>query len=449
MNLHKNQIRLKDLDAIISLLPGYFYWKDVHGNYLGCSNNISEIFNLKPDQLIGKTDQQLWPEQAGVLREFDEQVITHRKALTIEETLSLKSGKTITLLVSRLPWIDEHDKVVGIIANLVDITAQKQKELQLKNDVMEAEFSLKKAKEELQEFNSGNIINEKSNDPRTKLSNSIISEPVKEETLSFTYPLSQVLIVEDHPITANITKKILADLGCQVKIAPTGEAASSEISNNTYDLILMDIGLPDIDGCEVTRRVRLIETKSGSNHLPIIGLTARVDVKDKQRSIDAGMNAVFSKPLTKEKVQQIFMTFIPKFAVENLILPLESQSLDHDKIAQESDLIIDLKLGAKLIGADEKLAKEIIWMLIQSFPDELLKFEEASQVSDWQTAKTIAHKLRGGTSYSGAPRLRQACIKLDECLKSGQKEDIASLFELVKVELDAVKHYAELWKSER
>ena len=73
----------------------------------------------------------------------------------------------------------------------------------------------------------------------------------------------------------------------------------------------MDIGLPDIDGCEVTKRIRLYESSQEGLQVPIIALTAHVDEENKQGYITAGMNAVFAKPLSPEKAEDILTLFIP------------------------------------------------------------------------------------------------------------------------------------------
>lgn len=79
---------------------------------------------------------------------------------------------------------------------------------------------------------------------------------------------------------------------------------------NQYDLIFMDIGLPDIDGYETTKRIRLSELHK--NHVPIIALTAHMDDDSKRQCINIGMNALITKPLIKEKAEDILNSFIPR-----------------------------------------------------------------------------------------------------------------------------------------
>jgi len=130
---------------------------------------------------------------------------------------------------------------------------------------------------------------------------------------------TRVLLVEDQQIAAIVVMNILTSLGCRVDLAQDGQTAIRLAQENTYDIIFMDIGLPDADGYEVTRRIRLSELNKGT-HMPIIALTAHVDEENKQQCITAGMDGVYLKPLTKSKAAEILDNFFI-FREKNSTLP--------------------------------------------------------------------------------------------------------------------------------
>jgi two-component system, OmpR family, aerobic respiration control sensor histidine kinase ArcB len=122
--------------------------------------------------------------------------------------------------------------------------------------------------------------------------------------------IQQILLVEDNKIVGRITKDILLkELNCQVDIAETGKDALELIEQKTYDLILMDIGLPDIDGCTVTEQIRA-KTSSPNSKVPIIAVTAHAEEEEKQRFLEVGISRVIIKPLDKF-VAQSLLTFLP------------------------------------------------------------------------------------------------------------------------------------------
>jgi len=122
-----------------------------------------------------------------------------------------------------------------------------------------------------------------------------------------------ILIVEDQPMTAYIVKELFEKLGCKVNIAEDGQTAIKLTKQNHYDLILMDIGLPDLDGYEVTKHIRT-NAEPAQDRIPIIGLTAHLDDKKKQQGLNAGMNIVLTKPLLEETAVDILHKFISVFS---------------------------------------------------------------------------------------------------------------------------------------
>ena len=122
---------------------------------------------------------------------------------------------------------------------------------------------------------------------------------------------SSVLLVEDNTMAATIAKAMLATFNCQVDIAPDGKTAIELAEAKTYDLIFMDIGLPDIDGYEVTKRIRLYESTQEGVQVPIIALTAHIDEENKESCTEAGMDAFLKKPLTNKALTAILKIFIP------------------------------------------------------------------------------------------------------------------------------------------
>lgn len=254
--------------------------------------------------------------------------------------------------------------------------------------------------------------------------------------------LGRILVVEDHPTAAKITKKILSDLNYQVDIASSGDMAINLTEEHHCDIIFMDIGLPDIDGCEITRKIRS-NKNSKNTYTPIIGLTAHVSNENKRDCIEAGMNAVFTKPLIKEKVADIFAMFVSKPNEKSVAKMLEktdeNQNTQNGFLSSLKGNVIDLSQGAQLVGGNEALAKEAIEMLVESFSEELAQLEQTCITQDIVTAQIIIHKLRGGVSYCGVPRLNEVCARFDEYLKSGKHELMQDLFNLLQFELNKVK----------
>lgn len=123
--------------------------------------------------------------------------------------------------------------------------------------------------------------------------------------------LIHVLLVEDLIIAAKLSKLLLTDLNCSVDIAMDGESALQFVKCNPYQLVILDIGLPDISGNEVARKIREWE-KSQVKQIPIVALTAHVENEKQEECIQAGIDLVLSKPLLKQTAHDMLNKFFPE-----------------------------------------------------------------------------------------------------------------------------------------
>jgi len=108
---------------------------------------------------------------------------------------------------------------------------------------------------------------------------------------------ARVLLVEDHVVNQMLARRLLERLGATVTIADTGMAAIERLAISTFDVVLMDCQMPELDGYEATRRIRKGAAGAAARNIPIIALTANALSGDRERCLDAGMNDYLVKPL--------------------------------------------------------------------------------------------------------------------------------------------------------
>lgn len=113
-----------------------------------------------------------------------------------------------------------------------------------------------------------------------------------------------ILLAEDNPLIQKITARLIEKIGHQVVVAPDGREALKRFSENRFDLVLMDVQMPEMDGLAAAAAIRRQEKDKGG-HLPIIALTAHDDAADHQRCLDAGMDDCWVKPLTPNALKDM------------------------------------------------------------------------------------------------------------------------------------------------
>lgn len=249
---------------------------------------------------------------------------------------------------------------------------------------------------------------------------------------------SRVLVVEDNALAAKIAQHLLTALHYHVDVAESGRMALTLIEQHHYDLILMDIGLPDNDGGEVTRRIRLKQWKSNPS-VPIVGLTAHMNAENKRRCIDAGMNAIYTKPLTPEKAAEIVSAFIPQ--QEKITVSMvsgHSKPVDHLKNLP----VIDRDRALQFMGTIE-FVKEGLALLVSGLTEDLKELQQRYENNDWEAIKAVTHKCRGGAAYCGARRLEEACQQLETYLQTDVLDHATFFYQQLIQEAETAREVAK------
>ncbi|CAM2955131.1 sensory histidine-kinase / response regulator [Legionella steigerwaltii] len=258
----------------------------------------------------------------------------------------------------------------------------------------------------------------------------------------------RILLVEDNTVAQTIAKAMLNQCACQVDLAVDGQSALQLWKKNRYDLIFMDIGLPDLDGYQVTHYIRVHEVAK-KYHTPIIALTAHVGDENKQRCIESGINAVISKPLTQEKCCDILNSFIPSIQKEKGIPPIqgvfdlptaEEQLFDLSKFP-----LFDVEEGIKTTGTEDTLYDILNLMINHSLVEDIALLKKAHDQGDWEQTQKLTHKIKGGVVYVGATRIKTACQYLENYWKSGQRDLLEQLYQQVLRVIDETTSEIKKW----
>ena len=194
-----------------------------------------------------------------------------------------------------------------------------------------------------------------------------------------------VLMVEDHPINAHYLTSLLQRQGHRVVHAWNGARALTAYESAQFDLILMDVQMPEMDGLEATRQIRALERRSG-RRVPIVALTANAMTGDAEECLAAGMDHYLSKPVDAARLQEVLLRFAP--------CPTGASDTPRPTVQETAPAFEREQLLQRAAG-DPRFMADLIRIFLATH-DELLRDAETSVArEDSEAVRTSAHRLKG------------------------------------------------------
>ncbi len=242
-----------------------------------------------------------------------------------------------------------------------------------------------------------------------------------------------VLAVDDNRANLLLVSEFLNNLGANVTTAKSGEEAIEATRKEQFDLIFMDVQMPEIDGLEATQKIRAQEPQG--KRTPIVALTAHALDEQKGSLLLAGMDDLLSKPISQEQLAIVIgrwcKDFTPNTATEIQNTPIFENPSVKGIPSQRGP--VDLAECLKLSNYKQDLASDMLAMLLDAIPQEIDSIATSYESKDYLALAEKIHKLHGGCCYVGVPTLKGIAALLDNALEKKQwhmvENNIGTLFE--------------------
>ena len=263
----------------------------------------------------------------------------------------------------------------------------------------------------------------------------------------------RVLVAEDNPINQQLALEFLQRAGASVDIAETGRQAVAAATENQYDVILMDIHMPQLDGLEATATIR-----SQGIGIPIIAVSADALTERKAAALDAGCNGYVTKPIDFDVLLNTLEEYLPMGAVTEL----QPRRRASDQTEEERSLLeqvqdadgplqrvpgIDIALAIKNHNNNVKLMVKLMGDFGTYYGDAGSKIREHITGKEYEDAERLAHNLHGVAGSFGAARLKEASKTLELALAKGDTKNLFGLAQSFEIALAEVLESAEALAS--
>ncbi|MFI4876269.1 MAG: PAS domain S-box protein [Blastopirellula sp. JB062] len=217
----------------------------------------------------------------------------------------------------------------------------------------------------------------------------------------------RLLVAEDGPVNRMLVDGMLSSYGMQLTFVENGQEALDRFEASRFDLILMDMQMPVLDGYAASERLRATGCET-----PIIAMTAHAMASDRRECLDAGCSDYLSKPVTLEQMLAAIKRNLPRSAAETEISPeIDSSATSTSSSSSPASLSSDVLPSLAMLAP-------VIDQFVMTLPDSLSEILTAAENADWAQVEMLAHRLRGSSGGCGFKPLYEIACTLEKTAKT-------------------------------
>ncbi|MBP7738500.1 MAG: PAS domain S-box protein [Spirochaetes bacterium] len=346
-----------------------------------------------------------------------------------EETIRyLKERGSATPLVLiidwRMPVMDgietiqriRHDPAIGGISSIIMISAYNLDEVKEQTTLLGVDALLAKPVSPSTLLDALSQVMNFRSKPRISAVRSSAAFPLP------SFQGRRILLVEDNAINREVAIRMLEDTGMSVDIAENGVEAIQKVASEIYDLVFMDVQMPEMDGFEATRTIR---SDAKYNDLPIIAMTAYAMSGDRERCIEAGMNDHMSKPFDPDQFYAICRKWMPERTHIDGTVPATQTERSPDDLSLIMGLPgIDVHYAILHFSGRTDILPDIIREFCDMYADVRERLDSFMASKDTDGLRKFAHSMRGAAGTVAAIRAMDTAAALEECIIDGRIEEI-------------------------
>ena len=241
-----------------------------------------------------------------------------------------------------------------------------------------------------------------------------------------------ILLAEDNLVNQKLAIRLLEKRGHQVTLAQNGKEALAELEDRSFDLVLMDVQMPEMDGLEATRALRLREQWTGM-HQPVVAMTALAMKGDKERCLDAGMDGYLTKPIRPQELDAM----LDQYSVAAVPVAVEASA------CEVSSTTLNMEELMERIDGDLGFLGEVAEIFRGEYPAQMRMVLEAQVMGDAASVRRIGHSLKGALANLSATDAAKLAARVEQMGKSGDLTGLDRTLTALSKELERVDRTLE------
>ena len=250
-----------------------------------------------------------------------------------------------------------------------------------------------------------------------------------------------VLVAEDDKASVKVAMVFLERLGHKGVSVVDGRKAIAILAREPFDLVLMDVEMPELNGLEATQRIRSGEAEEHNRNIPIIAMTAHALSESREHCLTAGMNDYISKPVDFHELATIINRIMSN-TDDDPSITSEPDNSSYGKLLEKKELL-------KRFGGDKAIIKELYDIFVERIPKVVQDFQRALTAADFQEIQRLAHLIKGSAGAIGAESCNNIAALLEKATKENKTKDSKKLVAQLSQELEKVKRELSLRGKKR
>ncbi len=261
-----------------------------------------------------------------------------------------------------------------------------------------------------------------------------VEKPEDVQTQGMDRPLLagvKVLLAEDHPINRTVVVRLLGNQGASVSAAANGREALDLWSKDRFDILVLDLEMPEIDGIGVAREIRARE-RGTNRRLPIIALTAHAREEQRERCFEAGMDGFVTKPFAESELTSVMGSVLK---LRSFGKPKASETAADEQALE----VLDREEAMRRASGDRALLAELTGIFLEETPQTLSKIELALEARDAKAIERLAHRLKGALLTLAAPAAARAALELENAAGGGPGDAVREAVDRLRREVSRLE----------
>jgi PAS domain S-box-containing protein len=235
--------------------------------------------------------------------------------------------------------------------------------------------------------------------------------------------MGRVLIAEDNSTNREVALGMLKKLGVRADVVADGAEALNVLESIPYDLVLMDMRMPVMDGIEATRHIRDSRSAVLNHDIPIIALTANAMQSDREACLAAGMNDFLPKPIRKNELRE---TLIKWLITPHRAIPTDTPGVVPPRTVDDAAEIFDRAGVLGRMEGDNELAQIVFAAFLEDIPRQIQSLKDLVKSGDTANSARLAHSIKGASANVGGERLRNVALAMEKAADLGDLQYVAA-----------------------